>query len=98
MVTELMTAIGGDYRPTLSIVASIPVPTGTPTDAGPPQTAPPAIKVGNTNTGAQSEVRGRNPADPDAGMRTRTRSDGSPVIIPPAGSPAPAGDTSGGSS
>ena len=94
MVTELMTAIGGDYRPTLSIVASIPVPTGTPVDAGPPQTAPPAIKVGNTDTGASSEVRGRNPADPDAGIRTRTRTDGSPVKIPAAGSPAPAGGAS----
>jgi hypothetical protein len=95
MVTELMTAIGGDYRPTLSIVASIPVPTGTPAAAGPPQTAPPAIKVGNTETGASSEVRGRNPADPNAGVRTRTRPDGSPVIIPAAGTPAPAGDASG---
>lgn len=95
MVTELMTAIGGDYRPTLSIVASIPVPTGIPTEAGPPQTAPPAIKVGNTDSGAQSEVRGRNPADPDAGMRTRTRADGSPVVIPSAGTPAPAGDAGG---
>ena len=78
MVTELMTAIGGDYRPTLSIVASIPVPTGTPVEAGPPQTEPPVIKVGDMDSGASTVARGRNPEDPDAGLRTRTRSASTP--------------------
>lgn len=73
MVTELMTAIGGDYRPTLSIVASIPVPTGTPVEAGPPQTEPPVIKVGDMNSDATTVARGRSPEDPEAGLRTRTR-------------------------
>lgn len=83
MVTELMTAIGGDYRPTISILCSVPMPAGVPEEAGPEQTAPPVVKVGDMgnpelpNQGPlpSDTVRGPNPKDPGTGLRTRMRPD-----------------------
>ncbi|MEY4137573.1 MAG: hypothetical protein RL205_1701, partial [Actinomycetota bacterium] len=38
----------------------------------------PVIKVGDMDSGASTVARGRNPEDPDAGIRTRTRSASTP--------------------
>ncbi|GDX32686.1 hypothetical protein LBMAG15_16210 [Actinomycetes bacterium] len=70
---ELMTAVGAEYRPPLSVTISMPVPTGTPEAAGPPQTKPPVVSIGDTRSDAAEQVQGPNPEDPDAGFRTRTR-------------------------
>ena len=71
--SELMTAVGAEYRPPLSITVSMPVQTGSPEAAGPPQTKPPVVSVSDTRSDAAEKVQGPDPEDPDAGYRTRTR-------------------------
>jgi hypothetical protein len=75
--SELMTAVGGDYRPSLSVTVTLPVPAGIPTPAGPPQTVPPEIRLGKSRGQVSDTVRGRDPKDPDAGIRTRGSRDAS---------------------
>ena len=81
LVTELWTAIGGEFRPVIAVTVSTLIPAGLPTPAGPPQTAPPQFRLGNTETGATSEFQGAMPQtpavdsdDPSAPPPTRTRS------------------------
>ncbi|CAB4700418.1 unannotated protein [freshwater metagenome] len=71
--SEMMTAVGAEYRPPLSIIISMPVQTGTPEAAGPPQTVPPVVSIGDTRSGASTTAQGPDPEDPGAGYRTRTR-------------------------
>lgn len=71
--TELWSAMGSDYHPILSVVVTLPVPAGVPEPAGPPQTQPPKIGVTDTRGPSTDEIRGRDPKDPDKGLRTRTR-------------------------
>lgn len=76
LVTELWTAIGGEFRPVIAITVSSMVPAGLPVPAGPPQTEPPKFVFGDTQSGATSTISGagrdRPGADAPAG-RTRTR-------------------------
>ena len=72
--TELWSAMGSDYHPIISVVITLPVAAGVPEPAGPPQTQPPKIDVGAMGTSSNDVVRGRDPKDPDKGLRTRTRS------------------------
>lgn len=72
--TELWSAMGSDYHPILSVVVTLPVAAGVPEPAGPPQTQPPRIAVSDTRSPATEDIRGRDPKDPDKGLRTRTRS------------------------
>ena len=55
MATELWSALGTDYRPSLSVTVHTPVPTGVPIPAGPPQTQPPAFAINGTQTSAVHE-------------------------------------------
>lgn len=71
--TELFSAMGTDYHPILSVVVSLPVPSGVRVPAGPPQTQPPRVTVSDTRSAATDTVRGRDPDNPDAGLRTRAR-------------------------
>ncbi len=71
--TELFSAMGTDYHAILSIVVTLPVKAGIATPAGPPQTQPPRIGVTDTRGPSSDEILGRNPKDPDAGLRTRPR-------------------------
>jgi len=76
LVTELWTAIGGEFRPVIAITVSSMVPAGLPVPAGPPQTEPPKFVFGDTQSGATSTISGtgrdRAGTDSPAG-RTRTR-------------------------
>ena len=81
LVTELWSSIGGEFRPIIALTVSTLIPAGLPTPAGPPQTAPPQITIGNTFNGATSVVRGASPVpvqseedNPPAQAPTRTRS------------------------
>ena len=56
MATELWSALGSDYRPSLSVTIHTPIPTGVPIPAGPPQTQPPAFAVEGTRTSSAREV------------------------------------------
>lgn len=71
--TELFSAMGTDYHAILSVVVTLPVQAGIPEPAGPPQTQPPKISLSDTRSPATDVFRGRNPEDPDAGLRTRSR-------------------------
>lgn len=75
--TELWSAVGADYRPFISLVATIPFPWGMDEAAGPPQTQPPQVRLGS---GTDPEVppletvQGRAPGTPPTGsIRTRGR-------------------------
>lgn len=71
--TELWSAMGTDYHPFLSVVVSLPVASGMPQPAGPPQQVPPKITVSDSAGAAMDVVHGRDPKDPDRGLRTRRR-------------------------
>lgn len=71
--TELFSAMGTDYHAIVSVVVTLPVPAGTPEPAGPPQTQPPRIGVTDTRGPSSEEILGRDPKNPDAGIRTRSR-------------------------
>lgn len=71
--TELFSAMGTDYHAIVSVVVTLPVPAGIPEPAGPPQTQPPKIGVTDTRGPSSEEILGRDPKNPDAGIRTRSR-------------------------
>ncbi len=76
LMTELWTAVGGEYRPVIAITVSTLVPAGLAVPSGPPQTAPPLFKLGDLETGATSAIRGSIPEQATAdssGNPTRTR-------------------------
>jgi Pvc16 N-terminal domain len=85
LVTELWSAIGGEFRPIIALTVSSLVPAGLPVPAGPPQTEPPQFTVGSTTTGATSTFSGagrdRSDVDPQAG-RTRAPADQSDAPPP----------------
>lgn len=58
LVTELWSAIGGEFRPIIALTVSSLIPAGLPVPAGPPQTEPPQFTVGSTTTGASSTFSG----------------------------------------
>lgn len=72
--TELWSAMGTDYHPFLSVVVSLPVASGVAQPAGPPQQVPPRISVSDHSGTAHEVVEGRDPKDPERGLRTRRRS------------------------
>jgi hypothetical protein len=89
LVTELWTAIGGEFRPVIAVTVSTVIPAGLPTPAGPPQSAPPRFRLSSTETGATSEFQGARPEEPieesdnppdtpPTRSRTRTPLDASP--------------------
>jgi hypothetical protein len=71
--TELWSAMGSDFHPIISVVVTLPIAAGVPEPAGPPQTLPPKIDVSNTRNPTSEQVLGRDPKNPDKGIRTRTR-------------------------
>lgn len=76
LVTELWSAIGGEFRPIIALTVSTLVPAGLPVPAGPQQTEPPKFVFGDTQSGATSTISGagrdREDGDAPAG-RTRSR-------------------------
>lgn len=61
LVTELWSSIGGEFRPIIALTVSTLIPAGLPTPAGPPQTAPPRITIGDTRDGGSSVIQGPPP-------------------------------------
>lgn len=61
LVTELWSSIGGEFRPIIALTVSTLIPAGLPTPAGPPQTAPPRITIGDTRDGGSSVIQGPLP-------------------------------------
>ena len=61
LVTELWSSIGGEFRPIIALTVSSLIPAGLPTPAGPPQTAPPRITIGDTRDGGSSVIQGPPP-------------------------------------
>jgi hypothetical protein len=78
LVTELWSAVGGEFRPVIAITVSTLIPAGLSVPAGPPQTSPPLFRLNNTANGATSEFHGAAPEATGApgsngSSRTRTR-------------------------
>lgn len=76
LVTELWSAVGGEFRPVIAITVSTLMPAGLSVPAGPPQTSPPLFKLSDLETGATSAIRGSRPQQATAdssGSPTRTR-------------------------
>ena len=71
--TELWSALGTDYHAILPVVISLPVAAGEREAAGPPQTVPPHLKISDKRSSLTERFEGRDPADPEKGIRTRTR-------------------------
>jgi hypothetical protein len=81
LMTELWTAVGGEYRPVIAITVSTLVPAGLAVPSGPPQTAPPRFTLSNTESGATATFQDptmpidyRESDNPPDQPRTRTRS------------------------
>ena len=87
LVTELWTAIGGEFRPVIALTVSTVIPAGLPTPAGPPQSEPPQFTIGSTTTGASSTFTGPGrPTEPGAQPgRTRSRTELEVPPTPPKG-------------
>jgi len=80
LVTELWSAIGGEFRPIIALTVSTLIPAGLPTPAGPPQTAPPRITLSDTRDGGSSVIQGAPPVpvseetdNASEPLRTRSR-------------------------
>jgi|APCry1669189034_1035192.scaffolds.fasta_scaffold04870_2 Pvc16 N-terminal domain len=71
--TELWTAVGADYRPTLWVLIEVPVGAGSDVPAGPPQTEPPVFAFQDDDNSIREHVRGGDPDNPGR-LRTRSRS------------------------
>jgi hypothetical protein len=71
LATEVWTAVGADYRPTLWVLIEVNVGAGLGTPAGPPQTEPPVFAFKDDRTGIHERVLGGDPENPG---RLRTRS------------------------
>ena len=71
--TELWTAVGADYRPTLWVLIEVPVGAGSDVPAGPPQTEPPVFAFRDDDNSLREHVRGGDPENPGR-LRTRSRS------------------------
>jgi hypothetical protein len=88
LVTELWTAIGGEFRPVIALTVSTVIPAGLPTPAGPPQSEPPQFTIGSTTTGASSTFTGAGRSKPEEAApsgRTRTRTEREKAPAPPQG-------------
>lgn len=91
LATELWTSIGGQYRPSLTLVAQLPVAVHRLEKTGPPQTQPPVYKFEAVTETNVEIIHGRE-AGADAaatGVRTRPRIDRKPASAPVAPAPAP---------
>jgi len=66
LVTELWTAIGGEFRPVVVVTVAVDIPAGMMDPAGPPQTEPPRFTFQNTRTGQRESLSGPPPAAPAA--------------------------------
>jgi len=62
--TELWSAIGGEYRPTIAVTVSIEIPTGLAVLAGPQQTEPPQFIFNDTRSGTSNTLAGPSPTAP----------------------------------
>jgi len=62
--TELWSAIGGEYRPTIAVTVSVEIPTGLAVIAGPRQTEPPRFVFNDTVSGSSSTLAGPSPTAP----------------------------------
>lgn len=62
LVTELWSAIGGEFRPIVVVTVAVDIPSGLMDPAGPPQTEPPRFTFENTRTGQSTMRRGPAPA------------------------------------
>lgn len=63
LATELWSAIGGEYRPTIAITVYVEIPAGLAKIAGPEQTEPPKFIFGNTETGTSTTLSGARADD-----------------------------------
>lgn len=92
LVTELWSAIGGEFRPVIVVTVSVDIPAGMTDGSGPPQTEPPRFTFTNTRTGQTSTVLGPPPAksaaEVTAESATADASD-APDDSSDAGTPAP---------
>jgi hypothetical protein len=64
LATELWTAVGGEYRPTIAITVLTVIPSGLPTPAGPRQTQPPSFVFQDMPRDAVDLIRGADPTEP----------------------------------
>ena len=85
LVTELWTAIGGEFRPVVVVTVAVDIPAGMMDAAGPPQTEPPRFTFENTRSGQTTTVTGPPPPAPAA------------IDIPAGGAKAAALDEAGNS-
>ncbi|WP_448616964.1 DUF4255 domain-containing protein [Modestobacter sp. URMC 112] len=79
---DVWSALGGELKPSLDIVVSVPTDTGQRREVGPPVTEPPRVSLGGTAPWPPREVRQGRPVPPPAG-------DGDGTADPPAGGPVP---------
>jgi hypothetical protein len=62
---DVWSALGGELKPSLDVVISVPVDTGQRRETGPPVVLPPRVTVSGQGPGEPSESRsGRSPATP----------------------------------
>jgi hypothetical protein len=63
---DVWSALGGELKPSLDIVVSVPADTGQRREVGPPVERPPAVSVGGTGTWPPREQRQRHRPEPPA--------------------------------
>jgi hypothetical protein len=75
LVTDLWTAIGGEYRPILAVTVATIMPAGATIAAGPPQTVPPKFFFTDTVSQTTELIRGPDPLErqPEPGEVRRIR-------------------------
>ncbi|MGY1640637.1 DUF4255 domain-containing protein [Geodermatophilus sp. SYSU D00703] len=78
---DVWSALGGELKPSLDIVVSVPIDSGQRREVGPPVTAPPRVSMGGTGSWPPSEVR-------EGRLRGATPSPPGPTPQSPAGEPS----------
>ena len=93
LATELWSAIGGEYRPTIAITVSVEIPAGLAEAAGPQQSEPPQFIFGNTETGTTTTKSGARADDPvdENGVVSRNRTAKAAADVAPEDAAVPDG-------
>ena len=97
LATEMWTAVGADYHPTLWVLIDVPVGAGVDEPVGPPQTQPPVFVFQDDAQTIRERVLGEDPSNPGS-LRTRTRPAVTSEAAPASGSGSSGSSAKGGSS